>query len=449
MDAAAGGASAAPIDGYTIVYHASLMFRAAPIQLLLLDAGVPFQMQEPTWSPDRVVQGRALPMFAPPVIIQGDFALAQTPAILNYLGAAHGYGVDCADAKASATYLQTLLDIGDVTSELFDLAKDHQKKAAFAAPGGRLSNWLKHLGTVQAKLGGGAGGFLCTADRPTAADFFLLSAFDTFDFALGAGATAAVTPEGLRELRARLEARPSYAAFKAQATVGALFPSMKAPSKKLCIVMGIGPGIGLAVAKRMAAPDRGYHVAIVARRAAALEEYRAQIGGSTSSHPGDASSAADVKRVVAEILAAHGGPCELLVYNGGVWNETRAMTVSPEQFARDLDLCVTGALASAQQVHPGMKAAGRGTMLFTGGGLALFPEYGATVPSLTAGKSALRGLVLAMAADLQADGIRAGTVTVCGTVVPGSAFDPDLIAQRFDDMATGKITDVESKFDGK
>jgi len=37
-----------------------------------------------------------------------------------------------------------------------------------------------------------------------------------------------------------------------------------------------------------------------------------------------------------------------------------------------------------------MKEAGKGAMLFTGGGLALFPEYGATVPSLTAGKASAR-----------------------------------------------------------
>ena len=36
-------------------------------------------------------------------------------------------------------------------------------------------------------------------------------------------------------------------------------------------MMGVGPGIGLAIAKRMAAADRGYHVAMVARRLEALQ----------------------------------------------------------------------------------------------------------------------------------------------------------------------------------
>ena len=313
--------------------------------------------------------------------------------------------------------------------------------------GGRLGNWLKHLTKIQAKLGG-ASGFLC-ANHVTAADFFLLSAFDAFDYSLGGEATAAVTPDALKAWRVLMEARPSYAAFKSLAKP-ALFPSMAAPKRKVCIVMGVGPGIGFAIAKRMAATDRGYHVALVARRRDTLEGYQASLasaGGSASVHPGDLSSASDVQRVVADITAHH-GPCALMCYNAGVWNEATAMAVSTDTFARDLNLCVTGALAAAQQVHPGMKAAGKGTMLFTGGGLALFPEYGATVPSLTAGKSALRGLVLYMAANLATDGVRVGTVTVCGTVAPGTPFDPDLIAQRFDDMATGKITDVESKFDG-
>jgi len=217
-------------QGYTIVYHDSLGFRAAPIQLILLDAGVPFTMQAPSWSPDRVAQGLQRPVFAPPAIIQGDFVLAQTPAIMDYLGKAHGYGPGD-DPKAAASQLQLLMDIGDVTSELFELhgkPKPFASKAEFAKDGGRLSNWLKHLDAFRAKAGGGSG-FLC-AGHPTAADFFLVSAFDALDFSLGPEATAGITPDGLKAWRALMEARPSFAAFKAQAKP-ALFPRMAAPKK--------------------------------------------------------------------------------------------------------------------------------------------------------------------------------------------------------------------------
>ena len=40
---------------YKLVYHSSLGFRAAPIQMLLLEAGVAFEMVEPFWGEDRVV----------------------------------------------------------------------------------------------------------------------------------------------------------------------------------------------------------------------------------------------------------------------------------------------------------------------------------------------------------------------------------------------------------
>jgi NAD(P)-dependent dehydrogenase (short-subunit alcohol dehydrogenase family) len=87
-------------------------------------------------------------------------------------------------------------------------------------------------------------------------------------------------------------------------------------------------------------------------------------------------------------------------------------------------------------------------MLFTGGGLALRPEYGASVPSLAAGKSALRGLVLAMAAELAADGIRAGLITIAGMVQAGTAFDPDRIAELYWQFHAGAVRSVETVFDG-
>jgi hypothetical protein len=79
---------------YELIYHAGFTGRSAPIQLLLLDAGVEYTLRTPTWSPDRVIQDSpGLPVFAPPVLIHEDFVLAQTTAIMLYLGKLHGYEV--------------------------------------------------------------------------------------------------------------------------------------------------------------------------------------------------------------------------------------------------------------------------------------------------------------------------------------------------------------------
>ena len=130
--------------------------------------------------------------------------------------------------------------------------------------------------------------------------------------------------------------------------------------------------------------------------------------------------------------------------------EHKSADISTSDFNKAMNLHCTSALVASQAVFPAMKAAGRGTLLFTGGGLALFPEYGQKWPALTAGKAALRALVIAMAGEFKEHGIRVGTVTVCDEVKPNTPFAPDLIAQRFDDMyQKGKLgDDVESKFQG-
>ena len=125
------------------------------------------------------------------------------------------------------------------------------------------------------------------------------------------------------------------------------------------------------------------------------------------------------------------GPTDVLVYNAAALSPGPTMSVSAQQFSSDIDVSVTGALVCAQEVFSGMKARRAGTILFTGGGLALRPEYGIGVASLTAGKSALRGLSLLLSKELAQDGIHVSTVTIAGTVAPGTSLDPDLIATKY------------------
>lgn len=214
----------------------------------------------------------------------------------------------------------------------------------------------------------------------------------------------------------------------------------------VAVVAGAGPGIGLAVARRFA--REGFAVGLIARSAGPLREAAARLGRAHAV-PADLAEPGAVEAAIGEISAALGAP-RVLVYNAAGVTPGPAMALPVAGFARDLALSVTGAFAAARAVHPEMRAAGAGTMLFTGGGLALAPSGGAGVASLTAGKSALRGLVHALAAELAPEGIHVGTVTVSGRVAPGTAFDPDLIAERFWSLhaePAGAWT-VESVFDG-
>jgi NAD(P)-dependent dehydrogenase (short-subunit alcohol dehydrogenase family) len=76
-----------------------------------------------------------------------------------------------------------------------------------------------------------------------------------------------------------------------------------------------------------------------------------------------------------------------------------------------------------------MRRRGRGTLLFTGGGLALGPKPGLAAAAM--GKAALRSLALSLAAELAPEGIHAATVTIRGFVQPGTPLSPGTVAEVF------------------
>jgi len=80
-------------------------------------------------------------------------------------------------------------------------------------------------------------------------------------------------------------------------------------------------------------------------------------------------------------------------------------------------------------VLDGMMEAGHGTILLTGGGLALAPL--ADLASLSIGKAAVRSLAFSLAEELEPAGIHVATVTICGFVQEGTHFSPDRIAAEF------------------
>jgi NAD(P)-dependent dehydrogenase (short-subunit alcohol dehydrogenase family) len=216
----------------------------------------------------------------------------------------------------------------------------------------------------------------------------------------------------------------------------------------LAIVAGAGPGVGAAVARRFAAG--GFRVALIARDDARLANFAAPIaaaGGTAVPYAADLSDHATVRRVLATIAAEH-GRASVLIWNAAVWDDTPALSLDPFEFDRQLRLGLTAALTGIQTVAPAMAAGEGGSILLTGGGLALMPQYGSAVPALTAVKSALRGFVHASAPEFAARGLRLGTVTIAGQVAAGGPFDPDRIAEAFWGMHMAESAVLERVFDG-
>lgn len=200
-------------------------------------------------------------------------------------------------------------------------------------------------------------------------------------------------------------------------------------SKGLAIIIGYGPGVSGAVAEAFA--REGHPLALIARDAVKLEAGVKALQGKGIAAKGFAADAGDAASLTAALDATRNaqGEAEVLLYNAALWRPGPVLATTPDSFDADFRVCVTGALVAARALAPAMIRAGRGTLLFTGGGLALYPSPQA--PSLSVGKAGIRALALMLAEELAPKGIRAGTVTIAGEVAAGTAFAPEKIAAAF------------------
>lgn len=197
----------------------------------------------------------------------------------------------------------------------------------------------------------------------------------------------------------------------------------------LITIVGMGPGVSAAVARRFG--REGFAVAAVARRADALArevEALASVGVGATAHVADASDPAGLAAALKRMVDTHGVP-DVLVYNAAGVRHKPLAELTAAELEADLRVSVGGALAATQAVLPAMRTRGSGTLLYTGGGFAFEPMP--ALASLGAGKAAIRNLAFSLFADLAQTGVHAATVTICGMVRPGTAFDPDRIADAY------------------
>jgi short-subunit dehydrogenase len=195
------------------------------------------------------------------------------------------------------------------------------------------------------------------------------------------------------------------------------------------LLVGAGPGLGLAIAHRFAAG--GYRLTLVARSAGRLGDLARRLsdtGAEVNTVEADASSPEDLRSRIIELYRDEGAP-GVVIYNAvlGVPDQLLSSTVTHLQEAYAVD--VIGAIVVAQEAAPAMRAAGFGRMIVAGGGFADHPLPALATISL--GKAALRSAATMLGADLGPDGIRVATLTIAGQIAAGTAFDPVLIAERY------------------
>ncbi len=190
------------------------------------------------------------------------------------------------------------------------------------------------------------------------------------------------------------------------------------------VVIGAGPGIGRSVAVRFA--REGMPVALLAR--GSLEDLAATVSYgvpvvTATADAGDEDSLRGALSVVADRL----GPPDVVVYNAAVIRPDAPGELSVREHLDRWAVNVLGAHTAAAHVLPGMADRGRGTFVVTGG----MPEPVPAYLSLSLGKAGIRTLIGALDQVYRPAGVHVASVTVDGDVVPGTDFDPDLIAEHY------------------
>lgn len=141
-------------------------------------------------------------------------------------------------------------------------------------------------------------------------------------------------------------------------------------------LIGAGPGLGLATARRFGA---AYHrVALIARNSQRLDDLTAELTRDGIEARGFAADVLDIESLTAALYAAGAslGPVEILQYSP----VPRADFMKPvlDTGADDLDaplaFSVKGPVTAVNAVLPGMRELGRGTVLFVNGSSAVRPN---------------------------------------------------------------------------
>jgi len=198
----------------------------------------------------------------------------------------------------------------------------------------------------------------------------------------------------------------------------------------VAVVVGVGAGLGAALARRFAAE---YRVALLARGEkylTGLAEAIENAGGQALVVPTDVSQEKQIEMAFTTIRRELGHP-EVLLYNAAMRPFGRLMETKPSTFENTWRVCVLGAFLCAQHVVPDMLTKRKGIILFTGAtaGVKPFPTSAAFGPA----KFAMRGLAQVLARDLGPQGIHVAYINVDGPI------DMPFIRQRFPDM---KVEDM-------
>ena len=205
-------------------------------------------------------------------------------------------------------------------------------------------------------------------------------------------------------------------------------------ANEVCLITGVGPGTGAALARRFA---QGYQVAMLARNAERLAELEAELPG-TRAFPCDVTDDEALRACVSQIQQEMGAP-SVLLHNavGGAFGDF--LTADPAVMQRNFEINTLSLLTLGKLLAPAMIDAGHGAIVCTGNtsayrGKANFAAFAPT-------KAAQRILAESMARSLGPKGVHVAYLAIDAVIdVPWTRKSmpdaPDSFFCKPDDIAS-------------
>ncbi|MFC0675209.1 SDR family NAD(P)-dependent oxidoreductase [Brachybacterium hainanense] len=204
-------------------------------------------------------------------------------------------------------------------------------------------------------------------------------------------------------------------------------------------IIGAGPGLGQAAARRFGL--EGFSVALISRTRENVDRLAGELAAEGITARGYAADVRDPQRLRAALDAAARelGRIEVLQYSPVPAKEfmTPVLETTAEDLVGPIEQSVYGPVAAVQQVLPGMRALGRGTILLINGGSAVTPNGNVAGTSIAfAGESAY-GPMLHDA--LAPEGIHVAQLIIPRGIGGGEPdHEPDALAERIVSLHRGR-----------
>ncbi|SKA32347.1 gluconate 5-dehydrogenase [Enhydrobacter aerosaccus] len=178
-----------------------------------------------------------------------------------------------------------------------------------------------------------------------------------------------------------------------------IFPDQFKLTGRTALVTGSGRGLGWQMARGLA--EAGARVLLHGRSAERLKPQVAQLRDAGFAADAIGFDMADRQAMQAAVIEA--GPIDVLIHNVGERDRRPFADISPEDFARLIDVDLAAAHALVKLIVPGMIERGWGRLILVSSIVADLAVPGAI--SYVAAKGGLSALARGLAAELGAKGI--------------------------------------------